>query len=1074
MADADAGAGGSSAQPYARGELIHDLFSECARRSPHSTAVVHGNRRISYGELETAAQRYSACLADAGVGPGHLVPVILPRSIPLVVAFLGILKRGAAYAALDGRWPVERLNELIRALDAPSVVTDVVTDLAARRLPPPDLAVSGAAADSTRRAVAPDAPAVAGDSPAAVFFTSGSTGRPKAALSPHRGTVRLFQDCPFATFTEQTVMPLAAALPWDALTLELWGVLLNGGCSVVVDEPFLLPATLRQIVSRNGVNKVWLTSSLFNMFVDEDIDAFTGLDEILVGGERVSAAHIARALRRHPRLAVVHGYGPVESTVFASTHRVTLADCDRPDGIPLGAPVPNTGLYVWNGTGLSVPGEVGELLITGDGLACGYLGAAEQTAKQFPTLWLDGREQRAYRTGDLVHRSAQGTLHFDGRADRQVKVRGHRIEPAEIEQAMAMFPGVSECVAVPVRGGTGGFSRMVLAYTTRSGDPAQEVDVLDRLRSLLPAHLVPDAAVFLPQWPLTGNGKLDVGAVLRAFADRQADGVVGGHDGGGNGYLVDLVQETMAAVLDVPGVPLDADFFSLGGTSLQLGAVCTRLATALGVPVPIAEAVRRLTARQLAGWLGESRTIEQRDPRQAADDRPGVAVLTSMQESFWLRQATAPDDVTGLCPLAWWIDGPVDERALTAALHDVHRRHEALRGCYGPDDRHDDDRPVVVPMPATCAPEFHHLTAASEQEGSERLHEALIRPLDIEAGEVWRSALVRIDGERRALLGIAVHHIAFDGWSEHVLVGDLSSAYAARLAGVPPVFGSTPRTLDETSGLLRQANSGTDLSAARRYWRELLTDIPELQLPLPTPDPAATTATSRRRVIRAGSGRFRLDAADLAVVDRLAREHRVTRFTVLLATYAAALQAVTGQADFGLGVPVSRRDGTVLADTIGCLIDVVCLRARPVRGGWRTLIEHARDSLRDALAMQGVSFPEVVRLVNPRRTLRDPLYQVMLAYQDSPRLPLQLSGCDTGRFGLTPAHATSELVTELWPQPDGAMTVDMTYQRDLVADHVAADVMRALVDIIRNGPAGSGELPAATPGSARPMSSGLS
>jgi mycobactin peptide synthetase MbtE len=1043
----------SNEQPYLRGELVHELFSEVARRSPSTTAVIHGDQRISYGELEARADQFATRLAAAGVGPGHLVPVVLPRSVPLVVAFLAILKSGAAYGALDGRWPTARLAGLVRTLGAPVVVTDIAADLPSPKLAPPDLSTPVAANDGRRGERLPGV-TVHGDDPAAIFFTSGSTGQPKAALSPHRGTVRLFQDCTFATFDEATVMPLTAAVPWDALTLELWGVLLNGGCSVVVDEPFLLPAKLRQIVDRHHVNMVSFTSSLFNMFVDEDLEAFAALDQVFVGGERVSAPHVARLLSRYPELAVQHCYGPVESTLFASTHRVTLADCDHPDGIPLGVPVPNTGLYVWDGGGPCAPGQVGELLITGDGLASGYLDAAEQTLKQFPTLWLDDREQRAYRTGDLVHWSEQGTLHFDGRMDRQVKIRGHRIEPAEIERAAAAGVGVSECVAVPVPDDRGGFSGIVLAYTTRSSDPPPEGDVLSQLRLRLPEYLVPDAAVFLAEWPLNDNGKLDTGAVLRAFADRRTEQGGSGGAGPAGDSLLETVAETMAAVLGRSGLPYDVDFFSLGGTSLQLGAVCTRLGATLGVAVPISEAVRRLNARELASWLRDATAQSDCTSDPEADDQ-GFAVLTGMQESFWMRQAAEPDDISGLCPLSWVIDGPVNERALTAALGDVHRRHEALRSCYGIDERFDEDRPVAVPLSATDATvQFRRLVAATEQYASELLHEALLQPFDIEVGEVWRAALVRVGEEGGWLFGVAVHHVAFDGWSEHILVNDLSTAYAARLAGTAPAFGSTPRSVAEVAGLVERATLGRDLPAQRDYWRELLTNVPELRIPPASADADGSPGTSRRRATRRpGNRRFRLDPADLAVVDQLAQENAVTPFTVLLGACGAALRAVTGQADFGLGVPISRRDGKMLTETIGCLIDAVCLRVRPVSGGWRPLIESARDSLRDALAMQEIPFTEVVRLVKPQRTSRDPLYQAMLVYQDNPRAILNLSGCRTGVYRLTPAHATSEIVIELWPQQEGSLAVDVTFQRDLVPDRVAADFMEALTTIVRHGPA---------------------
>ncbi|MBK3581348.1 amino acid adenylation domain-containing protein, partial [Streptomyces sp. MBT65] len=499
-------------------EGLHETFARRARARPAAVALLDGERAVTYGELDRTADAWAARLAAAGAGPGDLVPVLLPRGTRLVVALLAVLKTGAGYALLDPAWPERRLSDIRAQLDPPLVVAERGTELptGARPLPvwaPPE--------DGVREAVPPDfRPArVRGSDPACVFFTSGTTGRPKGAVTPHRATARLFPPDGFASFTAGTVMPLAAAVSWDAFSLELWSVLLNGGTSLIVEEPYLSPTALRSGVLRHGTDTVWLTSSLFNMVVDEDIEAFQGLRQVLVGGERLSVPHVRRFLRRHPGIALTNGYGPVESTVFTTTHRVTEADCDRPGGIPLGRPVPGTQVYVVepDGTRRRAVGETGELCVAGDGLALGYLGDPALTERKFirvPVGDGDGGSVRVYRTGDLVAWDRDGLLHYRGRADRQVKIRGHRVEPAEVERQVAeVLPDVRSCrvLARPDASGTG-LELIAFCVPHRPDDPLP--DALATLHTALVPYQRPARLVVVDGFPTTDRGKLDERALL--------------------------------------------------------------------------------------------------------------------------------------------------------------------------------------------------------------------------------------------------------------------------------------------------------------------------------------------------------------------------------------------------------------------------------------------------------------------------------------------------------------------------------------------------------------------------------
>ncbi|RCV52691.1 non-ribosomal peptide synthetase, partial [Marinitenerispora sediminis] len=649
--------------PYPAGQSLHGIVAGLARDAPERTALVDGSDRMSYGRLDRLSDGYAHLMRQAGVSPGDVVPVLLPRGAELVVVILGLLKAGAAYALLDERWTPARLRAVVAELGAKLLVHRADSG--------PDLALPGwSPPEGPAEAPAGFAPvAVDGAHPCCVFVTSGTTGRPKAVLSPHRATVRLFRPGSFARFDARTVMPLAAPLPWDGFTLELWSVLLNGGTSVVVRDPYLTPEALRRGVREHGVDTVFLNSGLLALFVDEDPDAFTGVVQVITGGDRASVPHVRELLRRHPGLTIVNGYGPVEGTVVATAHRVGPADCDLPDGIPIGRPVPDTRVHVLDGDRPCAVGEPGELCIAGDGLAIGYLGARELTEERFPVLGLEGGRTRVYRTGDLVRWSGDGVLHYLGRMDRQVKIRGHRVEPAEVERQVERLPEVRRCAVVPLRDSSGG-CRGLAAFCVPAADGDPLPDARERLRRDLVHYQVPDVVVSVAELPLTVRGKVDESALLALLPDRAAERgtpppAAGAEPDGADAEPADplaaLVARTCAAVLGRDRVSADARFDDLGGSSLDAGRVCARLTTELRRPVPVAELLRHQSARALAARLRATPWT----PPPAREDRTAAGVpLTPVQANFLARHLHDADDRPARCRTVWVLDGPVDLGAL--------------------------------------------------------------------------------------------------------------------------------------------------------------------------------------------------------------------------------------------------------------------------------------------------------------------------------------------------------------------------------------------------------------------------
>jgi aspartate racemase len=587
---------------YPREKTVAALFEQVSAEFPDRVALSFRDANISYSELNRRANLLAHRLLSMGVGTESLVGLCVERSPEMIVAMLAILKAGAAYVAFDATYPAERIEFMIVETKVPVMLTQksLVSSIAEKR------SVSAVLLDQAPSEVFPHdeqnpvSPATA-SSLAYVMYTSGSTGRPKGVMVENRSIVRLVFNTNYCRFGPDEVFLQLAPISFDASTFEIWGALLHGATLVIMPPQ---PPSLQEIgdhIREHKVTTVWLTAGLFHLFVDQRLEDLRPLRQLLAGGDSLSCAHVRKVLEDLPHLRLINGYGPTENTTFSCCHSMRHGDA-IPNSVPIGRAISNTFVYILNHDLQPVSlGEVGELCTGGDGVSRGYLNSPELTAEKFADdPFSSDPGARLYRTGDLARWQPDGTLEFIGRSDTQVKILGHRIELGEIEAVLLQHPAVKQaCVNVP--SDAAGNKRLVAYYVGDPRRPTSAEQLKAFLSAKLPAYMLPTAFVFMNALPLTPNGKIDRGALPPpSEVDQSAPLLPKGTD------LEEKLAGLWKEVLPAQRIGLDENFFDLGGDSLLLVAVHSRMQKLLQREIQITDLFEYVTVRSLARHLGES------------------------------------------------------------------------------------------------------------------------------------------------------------------------------------------------------------------------------------------------------------------------------------------------------------------------------------------------------------------------------------------------------------------------------------------------------------------------------------
>jgi amino acid adenylation domain-containing protein/FkbH-like protein len=1047
-------------------KCVHHLFEDQAARTPTAAALVFETEQMTYAQLNRRADELAEHLQAFGIGPDVPVGICLERSLEMVIGVLAVLKAGGAYVPLDPAYPNERLKLMIQNSRSPLVLTQ--RELAERfesGIPPVRLELVEDLLYPTRhphnglrtrtKDEEPGAGALASPSPtrdlnpqtaildrtsanlAYIIHTSGSTGAPKGVAIEHRNAVN-FICWALRAFTRQELAGVlfSTSLCFDLSVFELFVTLSAGGRVIIARNALELP----KLPARNDVTLINTVPSAATELLR--LNAIPPSVQVInLAGEPLKTALVDRLYALGTIKKVHDLYGPSETTTYST---YALREAGAPATV--GRPIANTQIHLLDANRQPVPsGEIGEIYIGGAGVARGYLHRPDLTAERFvPNPFSADTESRLYQTGDLAQWRPDGNLEFLGRIDHQIKIRGYRVEPGEVETALAQHPAVRECVVI-AREDTPGEKRLV-AYVVPGSDHAAasagSAGLRRFLQTKLPDYMVPSAFVLLETLPLTANGKVDRKQLPVPDQSRPelTENFVAPST-----PAEKMIAEVWLEVLGLDQIGIRDNFFELGGDSLLAVRVVSRLRQAFQVEVPVAALFEAPTITILAEGLAAQRWGKETPPEAPITRAPrdGNIPLSFSQQRLWFIDQLTPGTFAYNMPVAVRLEGALDAGVLRECLNQIVRRHEILRTTFAaaagePGQTISPNSSLQLPLlDLSGRPAAERESEARRITGTEAQ-----RPFDLARGPLIRCTLLRL-AARQHVLVVVTHHIVSDGWSLGVLLAELASLWEAKTTGGAPMVELQIQYADYAIWQ-RQSLHDQKLQEHAHYWKQALAGAPP-SLKLPTDregSPEIVPAAARCAVV--------LSKETAESLRNLNRRRGSTSFMTLLTALMVTLNRWTRQTDIVAGTVSAGRTRRETETLIGCFMNFLPIRAALSESDTGLeILSRVKAAVLDAHAHMECPFEKIVAAVNPERGFaRNPIYNVGFQLENFPKTILttpQLTG------KLLAVETNAALLDLRFVANDGEPAIAMTceYRIDLFEAQTIEHLLASFCGILK-------------------------
>ncbi|MEK4528987.1 amino acid adenylation domain-containing protein [Paenibacillus sp. FSL H8-0104] len=947
---------------FPRGKTLIQLFEEQAEYIPDAAAISFNEQEMTYRELNERVNRLARTLRSHGISQGRLVAIMAERSIEMVIGILAAHKAGAAYVPIDPEYPEERIRFLIEDSGAQVMLTQ---SRLRERLAGLDSVIllddeSFYHEDGTNLNQGIEATDLA-----CVIYTSGTTGKPKGNLVSHRNIVRVVQNTNYIDITNRDHVLQLSSYSFDGAIFDIFGALTNGARLVLVPRETLLEiGLLADLIQRQRISVMFITTAFFNVLVDVNVNCFRDVRAILFGGERVSVGHVRKALAHLGAGRLNHVYGPTESTIFTTYLPVDFVD-ESALTVPIGRPISNTTVYIVDSRNKLLPiGVVGELCVGGEGLVRGYNNRPELTAEKFVHNPFTSGE-RMYRTGDLAKWLPDGTIEYVGRTDDQVKIRGFRIELGEIETQLQKVEGIRK-TTVFARENVSGEKQLCAYYEADCELPAAELKSV--LSQELPAYMIPTYLIQLERLPLTTNGKVDRRSLPAPEESLQP----------GEGHtpprtpLEASLAEIWKSVLGLERIGVHDNFFDLGGHSLRATTLVSKVHQELNVELPLRDVFRYSTIEQMA--LALSRIEEHSFSSIPLVGARAYYPLSSAQKRLFILNQLEGAEQSYNMPGVLLLEGSIDHSLLEKAFRGLIQRHETLRTGF-----------EVVQGEAVQriyeSVDFSVVCRHANEEEASAVVQAFIRPFDLAKPPLLRAELVELAADRYLLM-FDMHHIISDGVSMDVFVEELVRLYGGE--SLEPLH----IQYKDYAVWQQSDEQKVQLNREEAYWLDRYRgELPVLEMPTDYPRPAVQSYEGHTLTSF-------VDEATNEGLKQLAAQRGTTLYMVLLAAYTVLLHKYTGQDDLIVGTSIAGRTHGDTQPLIGMFVNTLAIRNYPAsEKTFLSYLEEVKETTLGAYEHQNYPFEELVDKVQVSRDLsRNPLFDTMFSLQNLEESEFELEG----------------------------------------------------------------------------------
>lgn len=975
---------GNSFRAYANAGSLHGLIEAAVDKFPNNVALIAEGAQLTYAELDKRANQLAHYLIAQGVGAEVMVPIMMERSLDMVIAINGVLKAGGAYLPLDPEHPLDRVEYILEEANAKLVLTQERFN---GNLP---AGMAHFAVDAKTQVLDayPDSRPnldIMPDQLAYVIYTSGSTGKPKGVMNEHQAVCNhmLWMDEVYALSPSDKVVQ-KTPYTFDVSLWELFLPLISGS-QLIMAKPGGHKETgyLIDLVNQYQITYIHFVPSMLYLFLQEaDQQKCPSIRRVLASGEAVSKDLEQRFVKAFPDVELWNLYGPTEAAIH-----VTYWLCGQGDAsssVPIGYPLTNTRLYVVDDNlKLQPPGVSGELLLAGVQIARGYVNRPDLTADRFINdPFVQDYPGRVYRTGDLVRMRDDGVVEYIGRNDFQVKLRGQRIELGEIEAVISQFPGVTQSVVL-AREDRANDQRLVAYLMTQDGSGPETQAMRDHLRAALPDYMVPSHFVVLANFPLTSSGKVDRKALPAPVLGEVDEASFALPENPIEEQLVDIWRD----ILGLEKIGVTNDFFELGGHSLLGTQMFARVKHIFSINIGLRKLFEAPTIRQLAAIISDetrSGNLQAKIQPRGANE---LAIASTQQQRVWYLEQIEPDSFAYNLPASFRLRGDLNLKALQGAFDTIEQRHHILRAGFHTDagklvlDMRDSLGLDVTPVPLS------HYGIESLEALKSVLRKEAAKPFDTAKGPLFGVRLIELE-KNDYVLFLLIHHLVFDGWSFDILLKELCSLYNAYAQGLPNPLPALPVQYPDYAIWQKSWLESDAVKKQLNYWTQQLGgELPVLDLPLDKQRP-------EHQAHRAEGINFFFDEPLLQELEELGARQGATLFMVIIGLYALMLHRYSRQDDILVSVPVSARNQMEISGLMGPFINrLVCrFRIKPQRS-FSAWLQDVKKTLLDAMDNQDTQFETLVHTLNPPRdAARPPLVQTLFSYQDVRNRADQMDG----------------------------------------------------------------------------------